>query len=246
LTFKDLDVGDKFEFVRDGISTTQMAHGPWRKFGPQKYQHENGTVILRIGTTSARVRRVNPAPRGAAWVTSEEASDEDIKRLEDAGMIQFGGKTRDGVRMYFLTSKGSGALSGPDYDAEHPFGFVSHDPELEPELAAWDAMSRRSYGRKRNPGSVTFPTVAEVTAGLKDLQKEVRKWQGLRGDGVDVRLQVTSKSWAIHYGDPGYDQDHHGWWGADFLGPDALDTDLKAMAKRLIEEAEEQFQEELS
>lgn len=87
---------------------------------------------------------------------------------------------------------------------------------------------------------LTVPTVAEVVKELKQIVKEFGKdpESSLHDEeGLDVRLQVLSNGqWYVHYGDPGYDTDHHGFWGAGSL---LVDSDLKALAEDLISQVED-------
>jgi hypothetical protein len=53
---------------------------------------------------------------------------------------------------------------------------------------------------------------------------------------IEIRLQYRNGGYAIHTGDPSYDQDHRGAWGAGLIG---LDTDAAELADDLIEQVEE-------
>ena len=53
---------------------------------------------------------------------------------------------------------------------------------------------------------------------------------------IEIRLQYLDGGYAIHTGDPSYDQDHRGAWGAGLIG---LDTDAAELAEDLIEQVEE-------
>jgi|TARA_Y100000310_G_scaffold285304_1_gene308691 hypothetical protein len=50
---------------------------------------------------------------------------------------------------------------------------------------------------------------------------------------MEIRLQVVDGSWAVHYGDPGYDLDHRGFWGAAWLPRTGTVPDI---ARDLIEQ----------
>lgn len=114
-------------------------------------------------------------------------------------------------------------------------------------------MSRKTKKRsRRNPRRFStpafFPSIADVRSELKanwdwmrsnlsrrDLYDE---WGG--GEpGTDVRLQVAPNgAWAIHTGDPSYDQDHRGYWGASILLWER--QNLTDLAKDLLDQAAEQ------
>lgn len=77
-----------------------------------------------------------------------------------------------------------------------------------------------------------FPRIAAVKADLQGLFD-----LGLaHGDEpLEIRLQVyPDGTWAVRFGDPGFDLDHHGFWG---LGEMAPDTDLAELAADLVEQA---------
>ena len=58
------------------------------------------------------------------------------------------------------------------------------------------------------PTRSPFPSLVEIAAALWAIHLEFT-------NTVDVRLQCLGDGrWQVHYGDPGYDQDHHGFWGA--------------------------------
>lgn len=57
-------------------------------------------------------------------------------------------------------------------------------------------------------------------------------------DYLDVRLQLSANgSFDVHTGDPSYDTDHRGFWGASTLSRDADDLELQDVALELVEEA---------
>ena len=81
------------------------------------------------------------------------------------------------------------------------------------------------------PNPILTPTLADVVAALEEVKAD--PYVDL-ADGVecDVRLQVyLDGRWAIRFGLPAYDADHHGFWGADVL---CSDSDLTDMAEGLI------------
>jgi len=76
-----------------------------------------------------------------------------------------------------------------------------------------------------------FPTIKQVAADLAEAKKDMQP-----GNDMDVRLQVMDDCWAVHYGDPQYDQDHRGCWGYGTL---RRGTNCRDLARDLIEEAKE-------
>jgi hypothetical protein len=59
-----------------------------------------------------------------------------------------------------------------------------------------------------------------------DMLSRLREIQGMVEEEVGVRLQVHEKSWAIHWGDSSFDQDHRGEWGASILFLEDTEEDL--------------------
>lgn len=96
-------------------------------------------------------------------------------------------------------------------------------------------------------GKFALPTEAEVQAELIGIRDDLM----VRGDGeveggeddfLDVRLQVSDTGeWAVHYGDPGYDTDHSGYWGAASVAPGDTDADLLTVAQDLITQVEDAY-----
>ncbi len=82
-----------------------------------------------------------------------------------------------------------------------------------------------------------FPTIKELAADLTHLKRAV-DWSELHGDEryIDVRLQCVDGAWSLHEGDPQYDTDHRGYWGAGSLSPR---TNCRELARELIEEAKD-------
>jgi hypothetical protein len=80
-----------------------------------------------------------------------------------------------------------------------------------------------------------FPTVKEVAAELAWIQDLLHDD---RQDETEVRLQVTEDSWEVHYGDPGYDTDHRGFWGSGIL---TTSSDVEELAEELLEQVEEDY-----
>jgi hypothetical protein len=58
-------------------------------------------------------------------------------------------------------------------------------------------------------------------------------------EDLDVRLQVFpgETGWALRWGDPGYDTNHHGYWGAGTVEPDLTIDEAYAVAEDLISQA---------
>jgi hypothetical protein len=95
-----------------------------------------------------------------------------------------------------------------------------------------------------------FPSIKDVA---RELASSNRLWRlSLDRDGwdqvgedsfLDIRLQVLPDgSWALHEGDPQYDTDHRGYWGAGTL--DGKRFNSREMARDLIEQAREQRAQE--
>lgn len=84
-----------------------------------------------------------------------------------------------------------------------------------------------------------WPNPSLVQKQLYILNKEL--------DGpVDVRLQVyPDGQWIVRFGDPGYDDDHHGYWGAASLRGKGRDAGtLRGIAEDLISQCQESYSEE--
>lgn len=85
-----------------------------------------------------------------------------------------------------------------------------------------------------------FPSIRDLTAALRAERDSLDGTEGEDSDGtVDVRLQVSSDGWTIHTGDASYDQDHRGWWGASCLSHQDSASDLKSLARDLIDQAKD-------
>lgn len=87
-----------------------------------------------------------------------------------------------------------------------------------------------------------FPMVSEVASELRranariarDMPHDADAPDGENGDlCVEIRLQVCPDGqWAIRVGDPGWDTDHHGFWGSSSL--DGSDFNAEDVAEDLI------------
>lgn len=79
-----------------------------------------------------------------------------------------------------------------------------------------------------------WPRIKDVASELEGINANVE------GE-CDVRLQVWSDGqWRVRYGDPGYDRDHSGFWGAGsvpgVVDGEEQDLDAHDLARELIEQ----------
>jgi hypothetical protein len=80
-----------------------------------------------------------------------------------------------------------------------------------------------------------FPSIASVTAALKEAREEAREY--LNGEDMDVRLQLYEDgAWALRTGLSDYDQDHRGFWGASSITGGCLIKHLRDTAADLLEQ----------
>lgn len=95
-----------------------------------------------------------------------------------------------------------------------------------------------------------LPETYEVVEVLKMLRDECPACTCEAGDSnhewdcetmVPVRLQVTEGDWQINHGDPGYDQDHRGFWGETTIAADDDDDVLDLAAQQMLNEVEEEI-----
>lgn len=87
--------------------------------------------------------------------------------------------------------------------------------------------------------SIRLP-VASIAAELKYLHGFYAPATEDNGGVLDVRLQVfPNGQWALHYGAPDYDTDHHGAWAAGTidLGERMTARHARIMARTLINQA---------
>lgn len=57
--------------------------------------------------------------------------------------------------------------------------------------------------------------------------------------GGEARLQIHEGTWAFHTGDPQFDQDHRGAWGAASVPRGCSRREAREIARDLIEQAED-------
>jgi len=76
-----------------------------------------------------------------------------------------------------------------------------------------------------------------------DVAAELRAVNAEAFDGeCDVRLQVYENGgWAVRFGDPGYDQDHHGYWGSDVVPGRGKRFNSTAMAQDLLDQVKDDY-----
>jgi hypothetical protein len=75
MRFRDLAIGDRFEFDHSSLSTCSgMAHGPWIKTNARGYRRETGNGTFRVGTTLVEV--LKDATHCSNYVTSTSTSQE--------------------------------------------------------------------------------------------------------------------------------------------------------------------------
>lgn len=114
--------------------------------------------------------------------------------------------------------------------------------DLDDAVSTGEAMVAKGLGaHKEEAMGFKVPSVEEVVKELKAIQKEMVAEED-DGEGLEVRLQVTKGTWVVHYGDPGFDTDHHGYWGDSSISYDASLEDLKYVAESLIEDVEDEIE----
>lgn len=79
-----------------------------------------------------------------------------------------------------------------------------------------------------------FPSIRELATYLRDTFEVDRI-----PEPYDVRLQVVDGSWYVATGDPSYDTDHRGYWGASMFPAYPKRFNSRDMARDLIEQARE-------
>jgi hypothetical protein len=86
---------------------------------------------------------------------------------------------------------------------------------------------------------VKFPSIRTVAAVLRLVNREPSTTEpGVEESFLDVRLQVYEDgSWSLRHGDPQYDLDHRGFWGAGSVPGDGRRFSSEDIARELIEQA---------
>lgn len=57
------------------------------------------------------------------------------------------------------------------------------------------------------------PTIKAVATELRHINKQT--FETYEEDGIEIRIQLyPAGDWYLHVGDPSYDTDHQGFWGA--------------------------------
>lgn len=85
-----------------------------------------------------------------------------------------------------------------------------------------------------------FPSINEVAAELRAINKNTDPEPDGDDGGVDVRLQVyPDGQWAVRWGSSDYDQDHRGYWGSSSVPGGNRRFDSKDIARDLIDQARE-------
>lgn len=96
---------------------------------------------------------------------------------------------------------------------------------------------------------MTFPTPEELIPALRNVVAEYVVYNGSAEGTLEVRLQVyPDGTWRLRDGDPQYDPEHTGYWGAEEINLDeSTYEDLEApgfyaeLALSLIEQAEDMY-----
>jgi hypothetical protein len=96
------------------------------------------------------------------------------------------------------------------------------------------------YGSLSNTEvAMRLPKINEVFSDLRQARSEI---SSVTREYVDVRLQVEDDgSWRVHVGDPSYDTDHRGYWGAATISPGDSDGELRDTARGLIAEVKSSY-----
>ena len=80
-----------------------------------------------------------------------------------------------------------------------------------------------------------LPTAKEVARELQAIHQGLEFW-------CDIRLQVREDGqWEVHVGDPCFDADHHGYWGASFVPASCVKFEAYGTARDLLEQVEGQL-----
>lgn len=89
-----------------------------------------------------------------------------------------------------------------------------------------------------------MPSRELLTAVLKDLVPTELQFADPECEELEVRLQVTDSDtggFSLHFGDPQYDTDHRGYWGASHVTRDMPDDAYEIVAEELLEQTEEHY-----
>jgi hypothetical protein len=158
-----------------------------------------------------------------------KANDDDAKRNMDMILVE---TDPDGSKHYDVRKVFHTFTVLNDRGKRVTIGDISHMGKGGKEISV-----------TKNP-ALDFPTAVEVSKVLKDLHREAKADIDAE-EGLDVRLQVYENgTWAVRYGDPGGDSDHHGYWGASTIT--RSDNDFRSIAVDLIAQAEDQYEESQS
>ena len=86
--------------------------------------------------------------------------------------------------------------------------------------------------------ATTMPRPASLLDTLQAVQADMRRAGVRPGEATDIRLQVHENGqWQLHWGDPSFDLDHRGYWGADSIEVDDCPGALRDLAERLVDDA---------
>lgn len=89
-----------------------------------------------------------------------------------------------------------------------------------------------------------FPTIYEVVEILKNLRQRVKLFFLDEDDALEVRLRChIGEGWEVLHGDPQYDVDHRGNWGAGNVSTHDTVQDLRCIARGMIEDAYSMYAE---
>ena len=85
------------------------------------------------------------------------------------------------------------------------------------------------------------PTVQEVQDAMWGVYMIGEETQYIPGEGAEVRLQwIPGEGWQVHHGDPYYDLDHRGYWGASWIEGSMMDmVYLEEVAQDLLAQVED-------
>lgn len=86
------------------------------------------------------------------------------------------------------------------------------------------------------------PSRSELLHLLTCVQLDM-KWADPNLLEADVRLQVVSGGHFVHWGDPSFDVDHRGAWGASSISPGYETEDMEQLADDLISQVEDMLAE---